>query len=344
MPNGIDGPTLDDLPSIKFYQKLNEDNDIEKYYGYCDYVKSIYGDRSNEHTFCAKMVKNFKILDDIPIDEEFSYIRCDYLNYWVYDRAIDKFNISDTNISYSSTILYLLYPWDNIYNGYSISNKCWKKNFQISVQEFKEQKKNFDDSQNYIYIKNIINSGAYKQYNAFFQYITETDSLHSSIKNECTCDKDNALCFEFHKYNKESGKDHLCSIECKPEKPSAGLPEKSKRVCSLTQHIGEEPPTQPVVQITVKDNDGDAPTPTSSPLVIPISTLFTVSGISLFLLFLFKFTPFRSWLRPRMRWLSRSVNNLEEEEAQEMLYTSLNEQINMEDKTYHISYPSADIS
>ncbi|SBT02420.1 PIR Superfamily Protein, partial [Plasmodium ovale curtisi] len=337
-------PTLNDVTSIKFYQKLDDENEIENYYPYCDYIRGIYGDRSNEHTFCAKMAKNFKILDDIPIDEKFSYMRCDYLNYWLYDRAIDEFHITDQNIYNSIIITYLFYPWENIYRRISVNNKCSYERYRISVQKFKDKKKIFDDSQNYFYIKNIINSGNYEHYNAFFKYITETDSLHSSIKNECTCDKDNTLCFEFHKYNKESGKDQLCSIECKPEKPSADLPEKSKRVCSLTQHIREEPQTQPVIQIALIDNDVDAPTPTSSPLVIPICTLFTVSGISLFLLFLFKFTPFRSWLRPRMRWLSRSVNNIEEEEAQEMLYTSSNEQINMEDKTYHISYPSADIS
>ncbi|CAG9482310.1 unnamed protein product [Plasmodium vivax] len=88
-------PDINDLPTNKFYQRLDGENGIEVYYNDCSTVKSRYNDHSDHYKFCAIVVKNLKTLHNIPHDNIPDDLLCHYWNYWLYDRAINKFKITD---------------------------------------------------------------------------------------------------------------------------------------------------------------------------------------------------------------------------------------------------------
>ncbi|SCO70977.1 Plasmodium vivax Vir protein, putative [Plasmodium vivax] len=223
-------PDINDLPTNKFYERLDDDDGIEVYYNDCPTVKSMYNDHSDHHKFCAIVVKNLKTLHNILNDNIPDDLLCPYWNYWVYDRAINKFKISDENIYYSDIITYIFYDLDIVNKSIPSHQRCSYTKHRINVEAFLKKKKNFDDTQNYENIKNIINSDNDKKYNNFFTYITNDEDLYSKIKKECLCNNEENFCVEFHKYNVEKGKEQLCSLKCDSVQSFTGIKETPKLV------------------------------------------------------------------------------------------------------------------
>ncbi|KMZ88454.1 hypothetical protein PVBG_05412 [Plasmodium vivax Brazil I] len=276
-------PDLNVLPTNKFYQTLDDANGIDVYYKDCPTVKSVYNDHSDHHKFCATVVKSLKTLYNIPNYNIHKHLLCDYWNYWLYDRAIDKFKITNANISYSYIITYIFYDLDIVNKSIPSHQKCSYTNYNVSVEKFLQEKKFFDDNQKYENIKTIINSDNYTKYNKFFTYITENGDLYSKIKKECHCNNEEKFCVEFHKYNAENGKDQLCSLNCDSLQSSTDTKETPKRVCPLTERVKEVPEALPPL---LPEN---VPVVNSVPETTPPTNMnpVTISSIVVSILFFF---------------------------------------------------------
>ncbi|SBT55214.1 PIR Superfamily Protein [Plasmodium ovale wallikeri] len=72
-------------------------------------------------------------------------------------------------------------------------------------------------------------------------------------------------------------------------------------------------------------------------MITPIVTLLIIP-ITLFMLY--KYTPFGSWLRPKIKRMNKTWNNINEENDELLIDNSQIYQINSQGKNYHITYNS----
>ncbi|SBT58604.1 PIR Superfamily Protein [Plasmodium ovale wallikeri] len=305
-------PFLRNLPSYKFYEKLNEEYDEDSYrediyYEDCKRILPQYPDSGSILNLCGKLVRNIRKLYAWTNNDIHKSERCTYLNYWIYNEVINNHGISENYIYNSNFILYLFYVWDTIDEKLSHTDKCAQEKYLIRSNEFLEEKKSYDDNQNYKSIKDIVNSGKNDQNNDYFSYITENENLHRVLKEECKCTNNTKFCVEFHKYNRDNKKDKLCSLECNSEMSSVPNTELNS-VCPLPESVLQSLPEQMSQEkesetgtftgsMEVKDDISSSSTSSST---ITISLLTSIIGIFPLLYISYKFTPFGPWLRRRI--------------------------------------------
>ncbi|SBT55305.1 PIR Superfamily Protein [Plasmodium ovale wallikeri] len=332
---------LNELPAHKFYEELDKEKDIQQYYDKCYLIKTYYPGNNDLLKICGKLYRNLKILYDIINEDILQDKRCDYLNNWIYNEVIEKFDISDSYIYSNKIITYMTYNWDSFIRSADILNKCFFEKHIMNKQEFTKKKVLFDDTENYNSIKTKINNNDYENNSNYYKYITENYYLKSLIESECSCDNNNMFCIKFHKYNEENGKDKLCSLKCNEAITSPSPKEKTDLQCTVSEKVEED--TKDEEELKYVDNetldDVTLSNPTGAIVTIPI--LLTFICIFLLVFFLYKFTPYGLRLYEIIQRKKKCSNHIYEETVNDILKnTSASDQINSDDMRYNVYYQS----
>ncbi|SCO73366.1 VIR protein [Plasmodium vivax] len=170
---------INDLPSFKIYNKLDEktDNlsntDIE-----CDNIKEFKNGYSLFTDLCKKVANNLKNLNEI-ISAEDENNRCLYFTYWIYDKLWDTIKDNRKYISEIPAITKLLDLGLELNNKNSKEPSCYYE-INLNLDLWKEKKylhgyfKNFDS------IKIISNpdNDHYQSYCDYLNYIGQLYAKH----------------------------------------------------------------------------------------------------------------------------------------------------------------------
>ncbi|SBT55382.1 PIR Superfamily Protein [Plasmodium ovale wallikeri] len=330
------------LESFNFDLMLNNPVTLCPKCTLCDSV-NVNEKKKNEpwfKIFCYQFVRNLETAESINMSKskDIRESRCRSLKYWIYDKIVNSYQKIEIN-SNDNIIDELLKVWTN-FNGSDVNNALSSKCKVPEITEFtniekmKREKKMSDYCENYNELKSLLTKTFYGNCHIYYDYFKDSFLEFSKIAEEqyAECLKINN-CYNFcknydpaHLINKsvcevveisKDMKEYIKKEECDTLTAEAV----SKKTCE-TKEVR-------ISEFTFSDNRAI------------ILILFSLWGILLSFLYLYKMTPVQSWISNKLRKKIIIRDDFHEESDNESLDGDYeNIERNMQNVGYNISYNS----
>ncbi|SBT73119.1 Plasmodium vivax Vir protein, putative [Plasmodium ovale] len=307
----------------------------------CDDVNEMKKNEPWFKIFCYQFVRNLETFKDMSgyYTPEQRISRCNSLIYWMNNKVKNIYEISKVN-NKNNIINELLNVWRqfdalevkiNLSAGCSIPDNTVLNN----LEEMKNKKKMSDYCENYDELKSLlrkpyINSECYVYYSYFKDSFHEFSNIATENKEQCLKIKE---CLRF--CNNADPNNLINIANCKVvqiSKDNDEYIEKKKCDTLKDQAVAEktcEPREFRISEFTFSDNRAI------------ILILFSLWGIFLSFLFLYKMTPFRSWISNKLgkkKILRDNFNEQSDDETLDADYETAGR--NMQNTGYNIIYNS----
>ncbi|SBT02350.1 PIR Superfamily Protein [Plasmodium ovale curtisi] len=320
-----------DAPSYKFNKELDS---VIKYCSscsVCDEKKPPFLYNYGLKTLCYYFARNLETIkneypDNIPLKDKL----CNDLVYWLQNNLINIHGKTESNLD--SILKTFKDVWNDITadgKGIPKDNLC-KNSFEnlLSFEECTQAKKVSNYCENYEYIKKELENPR-GTCGGHYQYLTKNSKTYDIISTGCTV-KGKNYCLNYNECNTYNPQNLLGTKKCKVvEKFEAD------RIKSVEEedyiHCG---PGFECLPKNFFDKSIDFSDYRITPLIV-----LSIWGIFLSLYFLYKLSPFRSWLNNLLYKKNIIKKNLHNEEFQELLESdSEDANINFNNREYHITY------
>ncbi|SBS89583.1 PIR Superfamily Protein [Plasmodium ovale curtisi] len=329
-----------ELSTFNFDYMLNNPVTLCDYCNLCDEVK---GEKKNEiwfKFFCYQFVRNLETVETInyTLTQDKKESRCKSLIYWMYDKIINLYEKS-TIKNKENIIGELLDVWTK-FNASPVkkvlSSRCNvpKASDIKDLGEMKKRKIMSDYCENYGTFKRILNYDEYSNCHINYDYFKDSLSKYRELVTNCRPE-------DFIINN--------CSKFCINEDPDKVLNESKCRTIEIlpkknvyiTQEACDTLKDEALSAMRCKTEEVKISEFTFSDNRAVILILFSLWGVFLTLLFLYKMTPFRSWISNKLRKkkiIRESFNERSDDESLDADYESMDR--NMENRGYNITYNS----
>ncbi|SCA81851.1 Plasmodium vivax Vir protein, putative [Plasmodium vivax] len=315
-----------DLPSCGFYSSLKVDNTHRSSPN--QYCKSIqegkHPDNCNLQSICINMENT---LSQFGYEQCIKFLRnnnkcCDYLNYFIYSYIKSNDPCEDLDNLYAQ-----LNKAKNVY--FKSYSSCNIKKFDLNKEDFKKKKELYFHGDILYWIKEPDVFIKIDKTESFDKYLKKCYDIYTNIVQNYDCKSDKAFGSDLRVFreNFNTAMDYLKSKDIYISTYELKAPERSE--CALDNQTREG-----------DDMDTDTQDATlNTRNIIRISTGIT-GGMSLLLFSLYKFTPFRYWLRRGSLRNKISQYNAEEKNHELFLNHSGYEHSNPNEIAYNVGYSS----
>ncbi|SBT83862.1 PIR protein [Plasmodium ovale] len=322
---------LGDSPSYKFNKELNSVIKDCNFCSHCDDVNNFFGDYGIR-VLCYNFVNNLgKIYDDYSINSKLKDKRCNDLIYWWYDNLYFTYNKQYSTDS-SDIINKFKKLWQKITQLYGISaDKLCKNPFDplLSFDSYKNMKEVSDYCENYEFIKDQLENTS-ANCSGYYYYLTESEDLYKKTVSNCKTGGNN-YCLSFdecHNYNpKILLNNDKCKLTEKNENDRIKWEKEEEQLIPCRR--GFECVSYDIINTSITFSDYR---------FISLIVL-SIWAIILSCFFLYKFTPFGSFLNNILHKKNIIKKNIHEEEFQELFESdSEDTSLNFNNREYRITY------
>ncbi|SBT72897.1 PIR protein [Plasmodium ovale] len=322
---------ISELPLNKFYSALNNNDHVSYTPKLCkSYIQTGASDGENFYQLCTKLEYKLSYHSDI---KELSKIPdnklCNYFNYWLGDQ-ISRINNSSSNVTQIGQAFNMAYIA-------FVKNSCSCQTEKFRKDNFSHMKMFFDFSENLEAI-DLKEDGFNTLFGGFYcDYINKAVNKYNEIIENDSCKENSCTYYDELQGFKEKYNTHYISLNGKCsgriqcikktkmefESTCTPLPDKSSRLGDAQEPLHQEEDSKHMSKANA------------------MITLFcTILSICFLLFCLYKFTPFGSWLRPKIFRKKRVLDDLQDDE-QQFLNGNVNGNINFNNSRYNIAYHSA---
>ncbi|SBT73769.1 Plasmodium vivax Vir protein, putative [Plasmodium ovale] len=321
---------LFESPSYKFNKDLNSVIKTCNFCSSCDRKQNIF----YEHGFkilCYYFAKNLEKIHYGRFDEALNDKRCNDVFYWLHDILINTYG---KNISGDDSIVQNFKEvWDDIIETNLITpkEKLCESSFDRlkSFIDHKYSKDVSDYCENYIYIQDELKKEK-ETCSIFYHYLTHNSKLYEEKVSKCSR-SDKKYCLKYNKCHEYDPKELIKTDKCKRIEKSILLEIQLKKDAeNLIQcNPGSECVEKDYINTSIAFSDHRFIT-----LVV-----LSIWAIFLSLYFLYKLTPFRSWLNNSIYKKNLIRKNVDEEEYHDLLESdSEDAPIKFNNREYRITY------
>ncbi|SBT58528.1 PIR Superfamily Protein [Plasmodium ovale wallikeri] len=323
---------LYESPSYIFNKELNSVIKTCRFCSSCDKKEGIILYEYGLKTLCYYFARNLEKIYNIRSDDEaLNDKRCNDVFYWLHDNLINTYD--KMNSAYGDTVKNFKEVWEDIIetNSEILKEKFCESSFERlnSFTEHKNYKEVSDYCEYYKFIeKKLENTN--ESCAVYYQYLTKNSKTYDIISKGCTVNGKN-YCLNYNKCNTYHPQKLLSKTTSIKAKES-----EEKRIKSVEE---EEQYIQcgPEYECVLK-NSSDTSINHSDYRIVPLIVL-SIWGIILSFYFIYKFSPFRSWLNNHLYKKNIIKKNLHNDEFQELLESdSEDAHINFNNREYHITY------
>ncbi|SBT59544.1 PIR Superfamily Protein [Plasmodium ovale wallikeri] len=322
---------IKELPLNKFYAALDNDNHTNYTPKLCSGLQqSSSEDKDSFFDLCKKL--EFKLNNFLNIKEQCNGIPdeqvCEYFNYWL-GNEINEIDPNSNNVSAIEFACNLSYTA-------LAKQECSYSAGKFKNKDFLNMKNFFHYTENLEAIYKIPHEFTILNDTFYCDYINDSVKKYNDIIKNGSCQNINCTYYnelirfkeKFIAYyvslNKKCSGTIKCIRKSKEEFESlcAPLPGSSAQHNQTYSQLPETP----------GDNSMSIPN-------VIIAVVCTILLIGFFFLFLYKFSPFGSWLRPKIGRKKRILDDIEDNED-EYLNNSVDININSNNNRYNITYHS----
>ncbi|KMZ81966.1 hypothetical protein PVIIG_03772 [Plasmodium vivax India VII] len=185
--NNIKEDIYKNLPSYKFYEKIDENITDTTYDNYCTNVKSLENGKDDLTTFCKKFAKNLKKLPTADNIGKNSHDSCLSVKYWFYYKLNKILETHDYSANREQFINSFINVESKIYNELLKNEKTDKCPIEIknNFEKEKEEKILYDYFNNYNTIFNCNNSSNDEKCSKYCQYVKEINGKYIENQKKC---------------------------------------------------------------------------------------------------------------------------------------------------------------
>ncbi|CAI7718709.1 PIR protein [Plasmodium vivax] len=175
------------LPSYKFYEKIDENITDTTYDNYCTNVKSLENGKDDLTTFCKKFAKNLKKLPTADNIGKNSHDSCLSVKYWFYYKLNKILETHDYSANREHIINLFINLESKIYNELLKNKKTDKCPIEIKANLEKENEEQilYDYFNNYSTIFDCNNSSNKENCSKYCKYVNEINEKYREHQNKC---------------------------------------------------------------------------------------------------------------------------------------------------------------
>ncbi|SBS82194.1 PIR Superfamily Protein [Plasmodium ovale curtisi] len=322
---------LEDLPSYKFNKELNSVIKDCNFCSHCD-DEQYFSYNYELKVLCYNFANNLgKIYNDFVNNANLNEKRCNDLVYWWYNNLYYTYNKKYVH-NREQIVNSFKSVWQKMTKSSVTSAARLCKNFLddlLPFERYEKSKEVSDYCENYDFIEIELEKSDVNCAN-YYHYLTRSKDLYKKTVSKCHMNGErNCLNFEqCHTYNPEILlQNEKCKLIEKTENDRIELEQKAEnlRMCPLEHDC--VPGYIAKMSITYSD--------------YRFITLIVLSiwAIILSFFFLYKFTPFGSFLNNILRKKNIIRKNIHEEEFQELFESdSEDSSLNFNNREYRITY------
>ncbi|SBT74288.1 Plasmodium vivax Vir protein, putative [Plasmodium ovale] len=293
----------------------------------------------NKCSLCDNLVKNLENSAELNSynHQQDKERRCKSLMYWMYDKVESNYR-NDVVQNKTEFITALHDVWKNFYEnntGIDKSHRC-KVPEDPEFHNLKDAKKKkiiFDNCWNYSELKRILSYRDYENCHIYYDYLKDNLSKYKEISGVCS--NGDYIMNNCTSFCTNADPDNIFnSSQCRTIEISPKKNDYMKK--SECDNLKKPEPEVKYLTTEIK-----IPEFTFSDKRAIILTLFSSWGMFLTLFFLYKMTPFRSWIRnklERKKIISDSFNDQSENELLDADYESVDR--DMLNTGYNVTYNS----
>ncbi|SBS82187.1 PIR Superfamily Protein [Plasmodium ovale curtisi] len=322
---------LGDSPSYIFNKELNSVIKSCKFCSYCDNVSTFLGDYGII-VLCYNFVNNLsKIYDDWNISTKLKDKRCNDLIYWWYNNLYYTYqkrcipNCDNIAEAFSEV-------WKKITQSLgTYADRLCKNPFEplLSFDSCKNMKKVSDYCENYEFIKDQLENTS-ANCAGYYYYLTESEDLYKETVSKCKTDG-KKYCLNFDECHNYDPKILLNNSKCKlteqTENERTRWEKEEEQIIPCRR--GFECVSYDIINTSITFSDYR---------FISLIVL-SIWAIILSCFFLYKFTPFGSFLNNILNKKNILKKNIHEEEFQELFESdSEDSSLNFNNREYRITY------
>ncbi|SBT58148.1 PIR Superfamily Protein [Plasmodium ovale wallikeri] len=311
---------LDDLPSFRFYAKLDEGYEYLWNYDYFfDTVINVELDlNTNISNIRKSLLKAFTYVSNMRTTSDQYEERWDYLYFWMGDKVYEIVqSISDFEdiMNIANSLKKHVHPKNEEYD---------KDLFKIGKDQLINLKKLYDFSQNHKAIEVITSPSDYECSHEYNNYILESYKLYENIERECLVDTTRPYCNIYRNIEKNNPKLKSTRLIChRVKNPVSSQEGRSGMQHGLTGESLRRSDEQgsPLGPRGVSSLHGSldsedketSPTNSSNPTAI----ILPFFGLLCTFFILYKFTPLGTLIHGH--FVKRKINQWNEETVDESL-------------------------
>ncbi|SBS93096.1 PIR protein [Plasmodium ovale] len=328
-----------ELRSFDFHLKLNNSVTNCKHCSECDTVNERIRNIPWFKIFCYQFVRNVQtVYEIIHLSTQLREKRCSTLIYWIHDKVTNFYKKNNVEMKNVDIISELLKLWKNInstkYKGQNYICQLPESQESLNLEEMKRKIVMSDYCEDYDTLKSLLTKRPGDNCSIYYDYFKDSLSKYEKIVKNCDASSFSiSNCLRFCRKN--DPEDLLNKSKCKLIeiwKDKEEYIEKEK--CDALKD-------KAVAAVTCKSEENKITEFTFSDNRAIILILFSLWGIFLTFLFLYKMTPLRSWISNKLRKEKIIRDSFHEESDNESLdvdYENIDR--NMEKAGYSISYNS----
>ncbi|SBT83667.1 PIR protein [Plasmodium ovale] len=327
------------LPSVIYYYRLEN---MYHFYGddtKCDELQTKLQDFKAIKEFCMKLTGILKRYDELNITPLINNDKCTMVKLWIYDHLYNEFSSSGSYKKIPADIISkLLGSWKDLDKG----SKC-SFNPNLNVEsDFNKMKLLYDYGLDYNIIKFKIEDSTFQCSKNFVEKFNKYKENYETLKRECVNTIPTAHCTLLQNIHKLPNMGNLSVVKlCKTKDTLSRTREDGDRHSAdhgtLTfGQVGLGGTVHPLPGPDGESYSQETSSNHSSPIFI--TTIFPLLGSLLIIFFVYKFTPFRSWLTSRLMKNKMSKLNTNEDMQETLDYEFDHYQKNVQRDPHDISY------
>ncbi|SBT58592.1 PIR Superfamily Protein [Plasmodium ovale wallikeri] len=322
---------LGESPSLKFNNELKNIIKHCRFCQTCDEEQYFIGNYGIK-VLCYYFVNNLeKTYQKIENNEKLKDKRCNDFIYWWYDNLYYTYE-KGYSPDFADIINQFKKIWKNITQSYGVpADKLCKNPFEplLSLDSCKNMKKVSDYCENYEFIKKELEETS-ANCAGYYYYLTQSEELYNETVSKCKTDG-KKYCLNFDQCHTYDPKILLNNYKCKlierTENEDAELAQKAEHLIMCPLDYDCVPDYISKMSITFSDYR-----------FISLMAL-SLWAIILSCFFLYKFTPFGSFLNNILNRKNSFKKNIHEEEFLETLDSDIEDSpINFNNREYRITY------
>ncbi|SBT58527.1 PIR Superfamily Protein [Plasmodium ovale wallikeri] len=318
-------------PSYKFNKELDSKIKNCSFCSVCDEKGKRISGEYGLKILCYYFTRNLGIIkDEYSASTTKKNKLCNDLIYWLHKNL--KNNHSEMEKDYNEILTEFKEVWKSIISDPPISedNLCGNTFKDISsFEKFENLKKISDYCENYEFIKAKLDNPN-EPCAVYYKYLTNNSTMYTNRVSKCS-ENGNNYCLNYNNCNTYDPKILLDKPKCKIAKESEDARSQMKEKEEEYTQCGPEYECVPKNYFDTSINYSDY-------RIVPLIVL-SIWGTFLSLYFLYKLSPFRSWLNNHLYKKNIIKKKLHNEEFQELLESdSEDAHINFNNREYHITY------
>ncbi|SBT00368.1 PIR Superfamily Protein [Plasmodium ovale curtisi] len=320
-----------DAPSYKFNKELDSVIEDCSFCSMCDKNKNSFVGEYGLKTLCYYFVRNLeKIKNEYSGNTPLKDKLCNDLIYWLQHNLINIHHKTKPNLD--NTLEIFKDVWKDIiaFGDGNLKDNLCKNSFDnlLSFEECTLTKKVSNYCENYEYIRGELEKPG-GTCGGHYQYLTKNSKLYTDSVSKCSENGKN-YCLNYNECNTYNPQNLLGTEKCKVVEKF----EEQKKSVEEEQQYTQCGPGYECLPKNFFNKSIDFSDSRITPLIV-----LSIWGIFLSLYFLYKLSPFRSWLNNILYKKNIIKKNLHNEEFQELLESdSEDAHINFNNREYHITY------